>query len=62
MIPLWSVSFSSREKANKAARANLLCEWDEDCFESYEVHKDNNGLVIVTADCPDGEVRTVRVR
>jgi hypothetical protein len=53
--------FSSRNEANKAARSDLLSEWDMDFFESYEVEVED-GLVIVTAICPEGEEMTVTVK
>src|SRR5271170_551820 len=52
--------FPSRNKANKAARADLLNEWNMDFFESYEVDEED-GLVTVTAVCPEGEEMTVTV-
>ena len=54
--------FSSRNEANKAARADLLSEWDEDFFESYEVEEGDDGLVAITAICPEGEEMTVTVQ
>ena len=53
--------FSSRNEANKAARADLLNEWSIDFFETYEVEEDD-GLVVVTAICPEGEEMTVTVQ
>jgi hypothetical protein len=53
-------TFLSLRKANEAAREDLLNEWDEDSFEEYEVDE-RNGMVIVTATCPEGEIMTVRV-
>jgi hypothetical protein len=53
--------FSSRNEANKAARTDLLNEWDMDFFESYEVEEED-GLVTVTAICPEGEEMTVTVK
>lgn len=53
--------FSSRNEANKAARADLLNEWSIDFFESYEIEEDD-GLVTVTAICPEGEEMTVTVQ
>src|SRR5271154_710812 len=53
--------FPSRNKANKAARADLLNEWNMDFFESYEVEEED-GLVTVTAICPEGEEMTVTVK
>jgi hypothetical protein len=53
--------FPSRNKANKAARADLLNEWNLDFFESYEVEEED-GLVTVTAICPEGEEMTVTVK
>lgn len=53
-------TFSSRHEANKVARTNLLNEWDEDFFETYDIEEEN-GLVTVTATCPEGEEMTVTV-
>jgi hypothetical protein len=53
-------TFSSRNEANKAARTNLLNDWDMDFFESYEVEEED-GLVTVRASCPEGEEMTVKV-
>ena len=53
--------FSSRNEANKAARTDLLNEWNMDFFESYEVEEED-GLVTVTAVCPEGEEMTVTVK
>ena len=53
-------TFSSRKKANQAARTDLLNEWSMDFFESYEVEEED-GLVKVTALCPEGEEMTVTV-
>ena len=53
--------FSSRNEANKAAQADLLNEWNMDFFESYEVEEED-GLVTVTAVCPEGEEMTVTVK
>src|SRR5271155_5739220 len=54
-------TFSSRKEANKAARTDLLNEWSMDFFESYEVEEED-GLVTVTAICPEGEEMTVTVK
>jgi len=53
-------TFFSRKEANQAARADLLNEWNMDFFESYEVEEED-GLVTVTAVCPEGEEMTVTV-
>jgi len=53
-------TFFSRKEANQAARADLLNEWNMDFFESYEVEEED-GLVKVTAVCPEGEEMTVTV-
>jgi hypothetical protein len=53
-------TFSSRNEANKAARTDLLNDWNMDFFESYEVEEED-GLVTVSAICPEGEEMTVTV-
>lgn len=53
-------TFTSRNEANEAARINLLGEWDRDFFESYEVEEED-GLVTVSATCPEGEEMSVSV-
>jgi hypothetical protein len=53
--------FSSRKEANKAARTDLLNEWNMDFFESYEIEEED-GFVTVTAICPEGEEMTVTVK
>jgi len=53
-------TFFSRKEANQAARADLLNDWNMDFFESYEVEEED-GLVKVTAICPEGEEMTVTV-
>jgi hypothetical protein len=53
--------FSSRNEANKAARTDLLNDWNMDFFESYEADEED-GLVTVTAVCPEGEEMTVTVK
>jgi len=53
-------TFFSRKKANQAARADLLNDWNMDFFESYETEEED-GLVTVTAICPEGEEMTVTV-
>src|SRR6266516_1871552 len=45
-------TFSSRNEANKAARTNLLNNWNADFFESYEVEEED-GLITVRAICPE---------
>lgn len=51
------------EEANAVARKDLLEEWDDDYFESYEVTEpeDNDGMVQVDATCPEGEIMQVSI-
>ncbi|KFY10328.1 hypothetical protein V491_07704 [Pseudogymnoascus sp. VKM F-3775] len=54
-------TYVSLEKANEAARKELLQEWDMDFFEEYDEGM-ANGLVTINAICPKGEHMNVYVK
>ena len=54
-------TFDILEEANDAAREHLLDQWDEDWFEFYEEDEDDDGLLTITAICPEEEEMEVTV-
>ncbi|KAJ7675853.1 hypothetical protein DFH06DRAFT_1170764 [Mycena polygramma] len=52
-------SYATLKEANAAARVDLTKEWDLNFFESHEVEVDSDGMVSVTAECPEGEIMSV---
>lgn len=54
-------TYPTLAEANAAAEANLLEEWDQDFFPTYEINRDADGLITVNAIALEGETFTVRV-
>ncbi|KAJ7492090.1 hypothetical protein FB451DRAFT_516184 [Mycena latifolia] len=53
-------TYATLEEANAVAHVDLTKEWSMDFFETYEVEMDD-GMVSVTAECPEGEIMSVYV-
>ncbi|KAJ7110358.1 hypothetical protein C8R43DRAFT_165558 [Mycena crocata] len=53
-------TYMTLEEANAAARVDLTKEWDLDFFNTYEVEEEE-GMVSVTAECPEGETMSVYI-
>ncbi|KAJ7664944.1 hypothetical protein B0H17DRAFT_1091287 [Mycena rosella] len=53
-------TYVTLKEANAAARVDLTKDWSMDFFDTYEVEVED-GMVSVTAECPEGEVMNVYV-
>ncbi|KAJ7455921.1 hypothetical protein B0H11DRAFT_2066292 [Mycena galericulata] len=53
-------SYATLKEANAAARVDLTREWSPSFFDSHEIEVED-GMVSVTAECPEGEIMNVYI-